>query len=45
MRQAFGVSVLTFLLLFGLILALRYRTACLEDRTSAAVERLAADGG
>ena len=45
MRQAFGVSVLTFLLLFGLILALRYRTACLEDRTAAAVERLAADGG
>jgi len=45
MRQAFGVSVLTFLLLFGLILALRYRTACLEDRTSAVVERLAADGG
>lgn len=45
MRQAFGVSVLTFLLLFGLLLALRYRTACLEDRTAAAVERLAADGG
>jgi heme exporter protein C len=45
MRQAFGVSVLAFFLLFGLLLALRYRAACLEDRAAMAVERLSARGG
>jgi heme exporter protein C len=45
MQKAFGISVLAFFLLFGLLLAIRYRTACLEDRTVAVVERLSHDGG
>lgn len=39
MRIAFGFSVLVFFLLFGLLLALRYHLADLEDRGRAAVER------
>ena len=39
--QAFAVCTLVFLLLFALLLVLRYRLASLEDRAEAASERLA----
>jgi heme exporter protein C len=45
MGQAFLVSTIAFFLLYALLLAIRYRTACLEDRAVAAVERLGAEGG
>ncbi len=45
MREAFAVSTLAFFLLYGLLLALRYATARIEDRAQAAAERLSAVGG
>lgn len=45
MQQAFGVSTLAFFLLFSLLLAVRYRTARLEDRAATAVERFGVRGG
>jgi len=45
MQAAFGISVLAFFLLFTLLLTVRYRAACLEDRAVAAVERLSREGG
>ena len=45
MRETFLMSTISLFLLFGLLLAIRYRTACLEDRAVAAVERLGAEGG
>jgi hypothetical protein len=41
MAQTFGFTVLVFFVLFALLLALRYRLACIEDRTEAAMDRLA----
>lgn len=43
MTQTFSTTVLVFFLLFGMLLALRYRLASIEDRTEAAMERLSAD--
>lgn len=40
MQHAFAFCILIFFLLFGLLLALRYRLAELEDRGRAAAERL-----
>jgi len=45
MGRAFLVSTLTFFLLYGLLLAIRYRSARIEDRTEAVVERLGTEGG
>ena len=42
MRATFLVCLLTFSLLFSLVLALRYRIADLEERTAASAERLSA---
>jgi heme exporter protein C len=41
MKATLGVSTLAVLLLFGLLLALRYRAAQLADRAAAAADRLA----
>lgn len=41
MAQTFGFTVLVFFILFALLLALRYRLASIEDRTEAAMDRLA----
>jgi heme exporter protein C len=40
MLHTFYVSMLSFLLLFGLLLALRYRVAATEDRAAALSERI-----
>jgi len=45
MLHAFWISLLTFFLLYGLLLAVRYRTARIEDRAEAVAERLGAVGG
>jgi heme exporter protein C len=45
MRLAFGISTLAFFLLFGLLVALRYRIAEMEDRADHAVEAAALEGG
>jgi heme exporter protein C len=45
MRHAFMVSAVAVLLLYGLLLAIRYHAARLEDRTADAVERVSAEGG
>jgi heme exporter protein C len=46
MRDAFGASVLAFFFLYGLLLAIRYRAARLEERAERALERTDdADGG
>jgi len=45
MQVAFGISVLAFFFLFCLLLTLRYRAACLEDRAVAVVERFGREGG
>jgi len=42
MQQAFGYCILVFLLLFALLLLLRYRAADVEERTAEAAERLTA---
>jgi heme exporter protein C len=39
MADAFQVSIIAIFLLFGLLLALRYRAATIEERTQMAVER------
>jgi len=44
MRPAFLTSIVAFFLLFGLLVALRYRTARVEDRTQELLERLRAAG-
>jgi len=45
MSRAFLVSTIAFFLLYGLLLAIRYRSARIEDRTDAVVERLGTEGG
>lgn len=45
MREAFLVSTIAFFLLYGLLLAIRYHAARLEERALHAVERLGDDGG
>jgi heme exporter protein C len=45
MGRAFLVSTIAFFLLYGLLLAIRYRSARIEDRTDAVVERLGTEGG
>ncbi len=45
MQHALGVSTLAFFLLFALLLAIRQRSAQLEDRTAELLERVGAEGG
>lgn len=45
MRPAFAVSTVAFVLLFGLLLAIRQRSATLEDRVETLIEELDPVGG